>query len=156
VGTTRPPDLGGGCLPAPTRFAPPPAGNSASATGSGSTRTEATGDQQWIHVDPERAATGLFGGTIAHGYLTLSLIPVLASQVYALQAPGPTLNYGANRVRFPAPVRVGSRIRDRVSLVEATAVKAGLQLVVGHVLEIEDSQKPCCVAETVVLLLDQV
>ena len=72
---------------------------------------EATGDHQWIHVDVERAAAGPFGGTIAHGYLTLSLIPWLGSQVFGLETPGAKLNYGVNKVRFPNPVRVGKRIR---------------------------------------------
>ena len=71
---------------------------------------DATGDHQWIHVDVERAAQGPFGGTIAHGYLTLSLIPLLGSQVFRLETPGAKLNYGVNKVRFPNPVRVGSRV----------------------------------------------
>ena len=72
---------------------------------------EATGDHQWIHVDVERAADGPFGGTIAHGYLTLSLVPLFGSQIFALETPGAKLNYGVNKVRFPSPVPVGSRIR---------------------------------------------
>ncbi|MGZ5400961.1 MAG: MaoC family dehydratase [Nocardioides sp.] len=114
---------------------------------------EATGDHQWIHVDVERAATGPFGGTIAHGYLTLSLIPLLGAQVFALETPGAKLNYGVNKVRFPHPVRVGSRIRNTVSVKEVTDLPAGKQLVLGHVIEIEGQDKPACVAETVVLLL---
>ena len=119
---------------------------------------EATGDHQWIHVDVERAATGPFGGTIAHGYLTLSLIPLLGSQVFALDTPGAKLNYGVNKVRFPSPVRVGSRVRNTVSVKEITDLPSGKQLVLGHVIEIEGPggevlAKPACVAETVVLLL---
>src|SRR5687767_5650843 len=76
---------------------------------------EATGDHQWIHVDLERAKEGPFGGTIAHGYLTLSLVPWLGSQVFKLQTPGAKLNYGVNKVRFPNPVRVGKRIRSHVT-----------------------------------------
>jgi acyl dehydratase len=119
---------------------------------------EATGDHQWIHVDVERAASGPFGGTIAHGYLTLSLVPFLGAQVFALETPGAKLNYGVNKVRFPAPVRVGSRVRDTVSVKEVTDLPSGKQLVLGHVVDIEgpDGQvqdKPACVAETVVLLL---
>jgi acyl dehydratase len=119
---------------------------------------EATGDHQWIHVDVERAASGPFGGTIAHGYLTLSLVPFLGAQVFALETPGAKLNYGVNKVRFPAPVLVGSRVRDTVSVKEVTDLPSGKQLVLGHVVEIEgpDGQvqdKPACVAETVVLLL---
>ncbi len=114
---------------------------------------EATGDHQWIHVDVERAATGPFGGTIAHGYLTLSLIPLLGSQVFSLETPGAKLNYGVNKVRFPNPVRVGKRVRNTVTVNEVTDVPAGKQLTLGHTIEIEDEPKPACVAETVVLLL---
>jgi len=114
---------------------------------------DATGDHQWIHVDPERAAAGPFGGTIAHGYLTLSLVPWLGSGVFALETPGAKLNYGVNKVRFPQPVPVGSRVRLRVTLAEVAAVPAGTQVVLRHVVEIEDAAKPACVAETVVLLL---
>ena len=114
---------------------------------------EATGDHQWIHVDVDRAASGPFGGTIAHGYLTLSLIPLLGSQVFSLETPGAKLNYGVNKARFPHPVRVGSRIRDRVTMGEVIDLPAGKQLNFHHVLEIEGQAKPACVAETVVLLL---
>ncbi len=114
---------------------------------------DATGDHQWIHVDAERAETGPFGGTIAHGYLTLSLIPLLGSQVFALDTPGAKLNYGVNKVRFPNPVRVGSRVRNTVSVKEVTDLSSGKQLVLGHVVEIDGQDKPACVAETVVLLL---
>jgi acyl dehydratase len=114
---------------------------------------DATGDHQWIHVDEERAASGPFGGTIAHGYLTLSLVPYLGSQVFSLETPGAKLNYGVNKVRFPSPVRVGSRIRSRVVLGEVTELAAGKQLTLRHTIEIEGADKPACVAETVVLLL---
>ena len=114
---------------------------------------DATDDHQWIHVDVERSASGPFGGTIAHGYLTLSLIPLLGSQVFALETPGAKLNYGVNKVRFPHPVRVGSRIRDNVTMGEVTDLPAGKQLTLRHTLEIEGQAKPACVAETVVLLL---
>ena len=114
---------------------------------------EATGDHQWIHVDVERAAEGPFGGTIAHGYLTLSLVPMLGTSVFALETPGAKLNYGVNKVRFPHPVRVGSRIRSTVSVVEVTDLAAGKQLTLKHVIEIEGESKPACVAESVVLLL---
>src|SRR5689334_16287723 len=77
---------------------------------------DATGDHQWIHVDLDRAKQGPFGGTIAHGYLTLSLVPWLGSQVFSLQTPGAKLNYGVNKVRFPNPVRVGSRVRVHVKI----------------------------------------
>jgi acyl dehydratase len=114
---------------------------------------DATGDHQWIHVDVERAAAGPFGGTIAHGYLTLSLIPFLGAQVFSLETPGAKLNYGVNKVRFPSPVPVGARIRNHVTMGEVTDLPAGKQLTLRHTLEIEGQPKPGCVAETVVLLL---
>jgi acyl dehydratase len=114
---------------------------------------DATGDHQWIHVDVERAAAGPFGGTIAHGYLTLSLVPWLGSQVFTLAGQGAALNYGTNKVRFPQPVPVGSRIRTHVNVAEAQQVQAGTQVVFRHTIEIEGQDKPGCVAETVVLLL---
>lgn len=114
---------------------------------------DATGDHQWIHVDVERAAAGPFGGTIAHGYLTLSLVPYLGSQVFALDTPGAKLNYGVNKVRFPSPVRVGSRVRAHVALGEVTDIPAGKQMTLRYTIEIEGEAKPACVAETVVLLL---
>ena len=115
---------------------------------------DATGDHQWIHVDVEKAKEGPFGGTIAHGYLTLSLVPWLGSQVFTLDTPGAKLNYGVNKVRFPSPVPVGSRVRATVSVGEVTDVSAVTQLTLKYVVEIEDQDKPACVAETVVLLLD--
>jgi acyl dehydratase len=114
---------------------------------------QCTEDYQWIHVDVERSAKGPFGGTIAHGFLTMSLIPVLGAQIYLLDTPGAKLNYGANKVRFPAPLRVGSRIRATATLAEVTELAAGRQVVVRYVIEIEGETKPACVAETVVLLL---
>ena len=114
---------------------------------------EATGDHQWIHVDVPRATAGPFGGTIAHGYLTLSLIPMLGAQVFGLETPGAKLNYGVNKVRFPSPVRVGSRIRSHVVMGEVTDLPTGKQLTFRHTIEIEGHDKPACVAETVVLLL---
>jgi acyl dehydratase len=114
---------------------------------------EATGDHQWIHVDVERAKEGPFGGTIAHGYLTLSLVPYLGSSVFSLETPGAKLNYGVNKVRFPNPVRVGSRVRSTISVADVTDLPAGKQLTLKHVVEIEGEDKPACVAETVVLLL---
>ncbi len=114
---------------------------------------DATGDHQWIHVDVERAKSGPFGGTIAHGYLTLSLVPWLGSQVFTLGGEGAKLNYGTNKVRFPQPVPVGSRIRAQVSVAEAQPVKVGTQAVFRYTIEIEGQDKPACVAETVVLLL---
>jgi acyl dehydratase len=114
---------------------------------------DATGDHQWIHVDLERAKEGPFGGTIAHGYLTLSLVPWLGSQVFKLQTPGAKLNYGVNKVRFPNPVKVGKRIRSHVTIGDVTDIPSGKQLTVRHTIEIEGEAKPACVAESVVLLL---
>lgn len=112
----------------------------------------ATGDYQWIHVDPERARTGPYGTTVAHGYLTLSLLPVLGAGAYTV-GPGVTrVNYGVNRARFPHPVRVGSRVRAVVAFGDVTPAAGGLQLVQTFVVEIDGVEKPACVAETVVLL----
>ena len=119
------------------------------------TFAEATGDHQWIHVDPERAKDGPYGRTIAHGYLTLSLVPWLGSHVFKLATPGAKLNYGVNKVRFPNPVKVGSRIRCHVQVAGVTDIPTGKQLTVRHTIEIEGEDKPACVAETVVLLLPQ-
>jgi len=115
---------------------------------------DVTGDHQWIHVDRERAAQSPFGGTIAHGYLTLSLLPWLGSKVFSLDTPGAKLNYGVNKVRFPNPLRVGKRVRLTVTMGEVTDLPAGKQITLRHVVEIEDEPKPACVAETVVLLLE--
>lgn len=114
---------------------------------------DATDDHQWIHVDRERAAEGPFGGTIAHGYLTLSLIPWFGGQLFALANPGAKLNYGVNKVRFPNPVKVGAKIRATAKVNGVTAMSAGHQLTMGFTIEIEGEDKPACVAETVVLLL---
>jgi acyl dehydratase len=114
---------------------------------------DATDDHQWIHVDVERASAGPFGGTIAHGYLTLSLLPRFGTEVLRLETPGAKLNYGLNKVRFPAPVPVGARIRAHAKVVDVVDVPAGTQVTFGWIIEIEDAPKPACVAETVVLLL---
>jgi acyl dehydratase len=113
---------------------------------------DATGDHQWIHVDLAKAAAGPFGGTIAHGYLTLSLIPLLGSQIYHVDGLRMGINYGTNKVRFPNPVRVGSRVRAGAELAEITSVAQGTQAVVRYTVEIDGQPKPACVAETVVLL----
>ena len=110
---------------------------------------DATEDHQWIHIDPQRAAAGPFGATIAHGFLTLSLLPHLIDQTYRVEGATMVVNYGLNKVRFPAPVPVGSAVRAEVALVEATEVSGGLQLVVRATLQIEDSAKPGCVADWV-------
>ncbi|WP_340537440.1 MaoC family dehydratase [Nocardioides sp. GXZ039] len=118
------------------------------------TFADATGDHQWIHVDVERANEGPFGGPIAHGYLTLSLIPYLGTSVFTLDTPGAKLNYGLNKVRFPNPVKVGQRIRDRVTLAAVDDLPMGKQVTMRHVVEIDGVDKPACVAEMVVVLLN--
>ncbi|MCW2815349.1 MAG: MaoC family dehydratase [Nocardioides sp.] len=117
------------------------------------TFADATDDHQWIHVDVERANEGPFGGPIAHGYLTLSLIPFLGSSVFTFETPGAKLNYGLNKVRFPNPVKVGQRVRDNVTLLAVDDVAAGKQVTMKHVIEVDGEAKPACVAEMVVLLL---
>ncbi|HVO06063.1 MAG TPA: MaoC family dehydratase [Burkholderiaceae bacterium] len=110
---------------------------------------DATGDHQWIHVDPERARSGPFGTTIAHGFLTLSLLPRLAESAIAIDDVRMGVNYGLNRVRFPAPVPVDSRIRARMKLLGYEPIDGGAQLVMEVTIEREGSGKPVCVAETV-------
>ncbi|MGH3931284.1 MAG: MaoC family dehydratase [Pseudonocardiaceae bacterium] len=110
---------------------------------------DATDDHQWIHVDPQRAAAGPFGGTVAHGFLTLSLLPRLVAQVYRVEGVSMAVNYGLNKVRFPAPVPVDSLVCAHVELAEAIDVTGGLQLVVRVTLRIEGQSKPACVAEWV-------
>jgi len=111
---------------------------------------DATGDHQWIHVDPDRAAReSPFGTTIAHGYLTLSLIPWLMGEVVAYEGVKMGVNYGCNKVRFPAPVKVGSRVRAGAELVSVEEVAGGLQLVNRVTIEVEGAEKPSCVVETV-------
>jgi acyl dehydratase len=114
---------------------------------------DATGDHQWIHVDTEKAAAGPFGTTIAHGYLTLSLLPVLTKDIYRVDGIKMGINYGSNKVRFPSTVPVGSRIRAGVELVDVLDAKLGKQLVARTTVEIEGAGKPACVAETLVLLV---
>jgi acyl dehydratase len=114
---------------------------------------DVTGDRQWIHVDPERAAAGPFGGTIAHGYLTLSLLPALMSEVWRVEGVRMGINYGLNRVRFPAPVPVRSRVRVVGRLKEIAPVEGGVQGVVEATIEIEGGAKPAAVAETVFRLV---
>lgn len=113
---------------------------------------DATLDHQWIHVDEDRAASGPFGATVAHGYLSLSMLPYLAAQVYRVQCAAMVINYGLNKVRFPAPATVNSRIRDRLTLKSVTATEHGRQLVFLHEIDLEGSAKPACIAETVALL----
>jgi acyl dehydratase len=114
---------------------------------------DATGDHQWIHVDPDRAAAGPFGATVAHGLFTLSLLPMLTASVYTVEGLSMGVNYGANKVRFPAPVPVGSRLRAGVELVSLAPASMGYQAVSRVTVEIEGAAKPACVAESVALLV---
>ena len=109
----------------------------------------ATGDRQWIHLDAERAAAGPFGGTIAHGYLTLSLTPLVLEEAVQLDGVAAVVNYGIDRLRFPAPVPVGARVRGIVELVQAEEIAGGIQAVWKLTYEIEGAPKPACVAEIV-------
>jgi acyl dehydratase len=110
---------------------------------------EATGDHQWIHVDPERAAAGPFGSTIAHGYLTLSLANFFLPQILEVRNVSMGVNYGCEKVRFPAPVPVGSRIRGGGEVISAEEVKGGVQVVVRITVEIEGGDRPACVIDTI-------
>jgi acyl dehydratase len=114
---------------------------------------DATHDHQWIHVDEQRAAEGPFGGPIAHGFLTLSLLPALNAQTYQFEGVKMGINYGLNKVRFPSPVRVGSRVRVHTELADVTEVNGGLQLTINATIEIEGEEKPACVAETLARLV---
>ncbi len=108
-----------------------------------------TGDDQWIHIDPVRAAAGPFGATVAHGFLTLSLLPVMVRTAFRVADVRMTVNYGLNRVRFPAPVPVGSRLRGHFKLMTVEAVPGGVQIVSEVTMEREGHTKPVCVAESV-------
>ena len=112
---------------------------------------QATGDHQWIHVDVERA-TREIGGPIAHGYLTLSLIPMLGAQILKVEGVTRGINYGSNKVRFTGMVRVGKRVRMRQKLLASEARAGGLQLTNECTLEIEGEERPACVAETLSVL----
>ena len=113
------------------------------------TFAEATGDHQWIHVDPERAKDGPFATTIAHGYLTLSITNLFLPEL--LRVPGASMgvNYGANKVRFPAPVPVGARIRMGCEIIDVTDVSGGVQVITRNTVEIDGSDKPACVVEAI-------
>lgn len=110
---------------------------------------EATGDHQWIHVDPERAKQGPFGATIAHGYLTQSLVNLFLPQIVEVRGISMGVNYGADRLRFPAPVPVGSRIRGSAELLEVEEIKGTVQTKVRVTVEIEGSDRPACVIDTI-------
>ena len=110
---------------------------------------DVTGDHQWIHVDVERAKETPFGGTIAHGYYTLSLIPMLSRQVFGMEGFTFALNYGLNRVRFPSPMPVGQKIRCTVKVAEVQEIPGGAQTTMEMTLEREGGEKPVCIAEPV-------
>ena len=109
---------------------------------------DATGDHQWIHVDPVRAAEGPFGTTIAHGFLTLSLLPEMFARAFSVADTRMGVNYGLNRVRFTAPVPVGSRLRGRFRLLAYEPIAGGAQLTVEVTIEREGADKPVCIAES--------
>ena len=109
---------------------------------------DATGDHQWIHVDPERAAQSPLGGTIAHGLYTLSLAPAMTESLFSFEGFAFALNYGYNRVRFPAPLPVGSRVRMRATLATVDDIPGGAQITIVQTFECEGAEKPVCVAES--------
>jgi acyl dehydratase len=110
---------------------------------------DATGDHQWIHVDPERAKSGPFGGPIAHGYLTLSLAPYLLPQLWTVSGISMGVNYGLNKLRFPSPVPVGKKLRIGASLANVEEINGGAQVTLDLSFEVEGSEKPACVAQAV-------
>lgn len=110
---------------------------------------DATGDHQWIHVDPERAKAGPFGGPIAHGYLTLSLIPTLIGGLLKVEGVKMGVNYGTNKVRFMSPVPVGAQIHARASVADVEEIAGGAQVSLDVVVEVKDAAKPSCVAQVV-------
>ena len=110
---------------------------------------EATGDHQWIHVDPVRAATGPYGACIAHGYLSLALVNLFLPQIVEVRGISMGVNYGCDRVRFPNVVRAGARVRGRAELIAAEAVKGGVQATIRVSVEIEGEERPGCVVDTI-------
>jgi acyl dehydratase len=110
---------------------------------------QVTGDDQWIHVDPVRAAAGMFGSTVAHGFLTLSLLPFFIRSSHKVNGARMSVNYGLNRVRFPAPVPVNSRLRAHFKLVSYEPIEGGVQLISEVTVERDGQAKPVCVAESV-------
>jgi acyl dehydratase len=109
---------------------------------------DATGDHQWIHVDPVRAKDGPFGGPIAHGYLTVSLSNLFLPQILVVEGVSMGVNYGVDKIRFPAPVPVGSRVRGGAELVEVTEAGAGVQTLIRITIEIEGGERPACVIDS--------
>lgn len=113
----------------------------------------ATGDHQWVHVDPAQAARGPFGSTIAHGFLTLSLLPMLTGQVYTVEGVQMVVNYGADKLRFPSPVPAGSRVRAGVELTAITPNALGFQVATRVTIECENVAKPACVVEMLAIVV---
>jgi acyl dehydratase len=114
---------------------------------------DATGDHQWIHLDVDKAKEGPFGGTIAHGFLTLSLLPMLVAEVYRIEGVRMGVNYGADRLRFPSPVPVGSRVRAGVDLASVTPSAMGFQIASRVTIECEGSEKPACVVDMLAVVV---
>lgn len=115
---------------------------------------EATGDHQWIHVDQEKAASGPYGRTIAHGYLTLSLVPILVQQIYRVTGLAMQVNYGSDKLRFPAPVPVDSRIRAGAELLKVERNDKGGRATVRVTVEVEGNDRPACVVDTIAAMVD--
>lgn len=115
---------------------------------------EATGDHQWIHVDAEKAAKGPYGKTIAHGYLTLSLVPILVQQIYKVTGLSMQVNYGVEKLRFPAPVPVDSRIRAGAELIKVDRTGNGARATVRVTVEVEGSERPACVVDTIAAMVE--
>jgi acyl dehydratase len=113
----------------------------------------ATGDHQWIHVDPAKAAEGPFGSTVAHGFLTLSLVPMLTWQVYQVEGVKMAVNYGADKLRFPSPAPVGSRVRAAVELTSVTPNKLGYQVATRVTIELDGSDKPACAVDMLAVVV---
>jgi len=116
---------------------------------------EATADRQWLHTDPVKAARGPYGRTIAHGFLVLALLPALASSAFEISGFTSVVNYGLNRVRFPAPAPVDSRVRDMIKLDAAETAASGTLITLTHTVEVEDEDRPACVAQQIRLLTRQ-
>ncbi|GGO00637.1 MaoC family dehydratase [Nocardia rhizosphaerihabitans] len=114
---------------------------------------DTTEDRQWIHVDPERAADGPFGSTVAHGFLTLALVAPIFEEIVRTPWATAGINYGLNKVRFPSPAPVGSRVRGHIRLLEVTDISGGIQLVSQVTIEREGADRPVCVAESVTRIL---
>lgn len=116
---------------------------------------DATDDHQWIHLDEEKAKAGPFGGTIAHGFLTLSLLPMLSQRTVDVTGMKMKINYGLNKVRFPQPVPSGARVRDTITLDSVERKDAGVMVIMTHVIEIDGADRPACIAESVSLMVEE-